>query len=147
MPEIKDIELRSDRVRKIVGKIPPAVDRYGISVIGLLLVVMVGVSMIIPYKETMTFTVSFSPEASCKSGIAFVDSQQVASLGTGMYMSFDMFGEKEEAIIKKISSHRINGKYQVEVELMGGDEITIPLEVEGKITILEKTWFQMIVGK
>ena len=43
MPEIKDIELRSDRVRKIVGKIPPAIDRYGISVIGLLLVVMVGV--------------------------------------------------------------------------------------------------------
>ena len=147
MPEIKDIELRSDRVRKIVGKIPPAIDRYGISVIGLLLVVMVGVSMIIPYKETVCLPVSFSPEVSSRKGIALADSQQVASLGTGMYMSFDMFGEKEEAIIKKISSHRINGKYQVEVELMGGDEITIPLEVEGKITILEKTWFQMIVGK
>lgn len=147
MPEIKDIELRSDRVRKIVGKIPPAVDRYGISVIGLLLVVMVGVSMIIPYKETVCLPVSFSPEVSSRKGIALADSQQVASLGTGMYMSFDMFGEKEEAIIKKISNHRINGKYQVEVELLNDDEITIPMKVEGKITVLDKTWFQKIVGR
>lgn len=138
MPEIKDIELRSDRVRKIVGKIPPAIDRYGISVIGLLLVVMVGVSMIIPYKETVCLPVSFSPEVSSRKGIALADSQQVASLGTGMYMSFDMFGEKEEAIIKKISSHRINGKYQVEVELLNDDEITIPMKVEGKIGLMDK---------
>lgn len=147
MPENKDIELRSDRVRKIVGKIPPAVDRYGISIIGFLLIVMVGVSMVIPYKETINFTISFSPEVSCKSGVALVDSQQATSLKTGMVVSFDLYGEKEEAIIEKISAHRINGKYQVEIVLPDGDEITVPMKVEGTITLLDKTWFQKIVGK
>ena len=147
MPENKDIELRSDRVRKIVGKIPPAVDRYGISIIGFLLIVMVGVSMIIPYKETISLTVSFSPEVSCNSGVALVDSQEVLSLEKGMVVSFDLCGEKEEAIIENISAQRINGKHQVEIVLPDGDEITVPMKVEGTITLLDKTWFQKIVGK
>lgn len=147
MPETKDIELRSEKVRNIVGKIPPAIDRYGISIIGFLLFVMIGVSMIVPYKETINLTIGFFPDVSCNRGIALVDSQQVSSLEIGMILSFDLCGEKEEAIIESISAQRINGKHQVEVVLLNDDKITIPMKVEGTITILDNSWYHKIVGK
>lgn len=44
-------ELRSEKVRSIVGQIPTSLVRYGISVIGLVLCVLVGVAYLLPYKQ------------------------------------------------------------------------------------------------
>lgn len=44
-------ELRSEKVRSIVGQIPSSLVRYGISVIGLVLCVLVGVAYLLPYKQ------------------------------------------------------------------------------------------------
>lgn len=49
----QQIELRSEKVRKIIGQVPPVMLRYGNLIIGLALCVLVGVSAIIPYQPTI----------------------------------------------------------------------------------------------
>lgn len=47
----RSFELRSEKVRSIVGQIPSSLVRYRISVIGLVLCVLVGVAYLLPYKQ------------------------------------------------------------------------------------------------
>ncbi len=53
MEQQKDIELRSEKVRNIIGQVPPVLLRYGIAIIGLSLLVLVGVSAFIPYQPSI----------------------------------------------------------------------------------------------
>ncbi|PVX51927.1 HlyD family secretion protein [Balneicella halophila] len=54
----KSIELRSEKVRNIVGQIPSLLIRQGILIIGLALLILVGVSAFIPYKKTLPIEVT-----------------------------------------------------------------------------------------
>lgn len=51
--EKKQIELRSEKVRNIVGQVPPVLLRYGISIIGLAICILLAISAIIPYQPTV----------------------------------------------------------------------------------------------
>jgi hypothetical protein len=51
--QTQQIELRSEKVRKIIGQVPPVMLRYGILIIGLALCVLVGVTAIIPYQPVI----------------------------------------------------------------------------------------------
>lgn len=57
MNEHKDIELRSEKVRSIVGKMPPIFLRVGISIIAGIILVILGLLYVIPYPRTKTFPV------------------------------------------------------------------------------------------
>jgi hypothetical protein len=57
-----NIELRSEKVRNIVGKIPPALMRYGIAIIGIVLIVIFIISLIIPYRETVDLSIKICSE-------------------------------------------------------------------------------------
>lgn len=48
----KDIELRSEQVRKIIGQVPPMLVRSGIGVIGLIVAMLLAVAAFVPYPET-----------------------------------------------------------------------------------------------
>ena len=50
--EDKDIELRSEQVRKIIGQIPPLLVRSGIGVIGIIMALLLAVAAFVPYPET-----------------------------------------------------------------------------------------------
>lgn len=54
----KSIELRSEKVRNIVGQIPSLLIRQGILIIGLVLLVLLGISAFIPYKKTIPVKIS-----------------------------------------------------------------------------------------
>ena len=49
----RKVELRSEKVRNIIGQVPPALLRYGIMIIGGALLVLVGVSAFIPYQPAI----------------------------------------------------------------------------------------------
>lgn len=51
--EERQIELRSEKVRNLIGQIPPLLIRYGTLMIGIALLVMVGVSAFIPYQQSV----------------------------------------------------------------------------------------------
>ena len=141
MAEERNIELRSEKVRNIVGKIPPAVDRYGITAIGLVLVVIVAVSMLIPYKETVNLGVRFDPTQSKTEGVATTDATQAGLLKRGMPVSVAVMGETVQGEVISVSEKRINGKYEVRIKTSDNDEITIGDKLEARAVVKEKSWF------
>lgn len=56
----KDIELRSEKVRNIVGKVPPRLYRVGISIISIILLLTLVLAYIIPYPEYKTTSINLS---------------------------------------------------------------------------------------
>ena len=147
MAEDRNIELRSEKVRNIVGKIPPAVDRYGITVIGLVLVVALVVSMLIPYKETVSFGVRFNPAQSKTEGVAYLETQQVRVLHEGIPVTIIVKGEMVAGEIVYVSEKRVNGKYEVHIRISENDEITIEDELDAEVVVMEKCWFEAVRGR
>jgi hypothetical protein len=60
--EDKNIELRSEKVRNITGKIPPVFIRYGIGIVAVTLLVLFIISIIIPYRETVKISITVHEE-------------------------------------------------------------------------------------
>ena len=147
MAEERNIELRSEKVRNIVGKIPPAVDRYGIAVIGLVLMAIVGVSMLIPYKETVIFDVRFDPTQTKTEGVATMEAKQAGLLKEGMPVSITVLGETVQGEVVFVSEKRVNGKYEVRIRTSDNDEITIGDELEAMVVVTEKSWFEVLTGR
>lgn len=52
----RSLELRSEKVRSIVGQIPSSLVRYGITVIAVVLMLLVGVAYLLPYKQVFSGT-------------------------------------------------------------------------------------------
>jgi hypothetical protein len=84
----KDIELRSEKVRNITGKIPPVLVRYGITVIAITLLALFVISLIIPYRETidLSITIHSNPNAAIiranNSGKIIIDTNTVVMKNT-----------------------------------------------------------------
>lgn len=56
----QDIQLRSEKVRNIIGQVPPILLRYGITIIIVTLIILVGLSALIPYYPTFKVSVLIS---------------------------------------------------------------------------------------
>nr|WP_311479449.1 hypothetical protein [uncultured Porphyromonas sp.] len=52
-------ELRSEKVRSIVGQIPPALVRYGTIILFAVLVALFGIAYFMPYKQVYSGTITF----------------------------------------------------------------------------------------
>lgn len=50
----RSYELRSEKVRSIVGQIPSSLIRYGITAIGMVLLCLFAVAFFLPYKPTLS---------------------------------------------------------------------------------------------
>lgn len=146
MSEIEEIELRSERVRNIVGKIPPAIDRYGITVIGLVLAMIVAVSMLIPYQRIIYFTV-IANDPNPSTCVAYVEPQIKQQLRTGMKVSIDVHGLKTEGIITSMSEKRVNGFHKVQISLHETDEIISLSELQASVILSEKSWFETFFSR
>lgn len=52
-------ELRSEKVRSIVGQIPPALVRYGTIILFAVLLALFGIAYFMPYKQVYSGTITF----------------------------------------------------------------------------------------
>lgn len=64
MEENRQIELRSEKVRNIIGQVPPVLLRYGNSIIALSLLILVVIAMIIPYQKTYNISLTVNQRSS-----------------------------------------------------------------------------------
>ncbi|WP_304721946.1 hypothetical protein [uncultured Alistipes sp.] len=82
MDERTNIELRSEKVRSIVGKMPPFLLRMGISIIAGVILVVLGLLYYIPYQQTITIPVkiSFYNEDSTSHAESHIPLQEVRSI-------------------------------------------------------------------
>ena len=62
--ENKPIELRSEKVRDIIGRVPPVLLRYGASIIGLSLSIFVIIAAFIPYQPTIDVKLRIEQDSS-----------------------------------------------------------------------------------
>ncbi len=53
------VELRSEKVRNIVGQIPPLLIRQGITIIGITLLILSSMSILIPYRKTIPVKITW----------------------------------------------------------------------------------------
>ena len=60
--EKRQVELRSEKVRNIIGQVPPGLLRYGIMIIGGALLILVGVSAFIPYQPGIDTEITVSQD-------------------------------------------------------------------------------------
>jgi hypothetical protein len=59
----RSFELRSEKVRSIVGQIPSALIRYGITAIGMVLLCLFAVAYFLPYKQVYSGTATIHKTA------------------------------------------------------------------------------------
>ena len=58
MKQEKQMELRSEKVRNIIGQVPPVLLRCGIMIISVSLLVLVGISAFIPYQPGIAIEIN-----------------------------------------------------------------------------------------
>ncbi|MEN6618853.1 MAG: HlyD family secretion protein [Rikenellaceae bacterium] len=76
----KYIELRSEKVRNIIGQVPPVLLRYGTIIISVVLLLLVIIAAFVPYRKSISINVTIhsTPQSilikSDRNGILFQDS-------------------------------------------------------------------------
>lgn len=85
--EAEEINLRSEEVQEIMGRVPPWIERWGITVIALLLVVILAGAALFPYPDTLTGRFIFLSETGKKKelhmGYAMLSAQGIGQVKTG----------------------------------------------------------------
>lgn len=64
MEENTQIELRSEKVRNIIGQVPSVLLRYGISIIGISLLMLVAIAAFIPYQPSFSTEIKVTQDTS-----------------------------------------------------------------------------------
>lgn len=76
----RSYELRSEKVRSIVGQIPSSLVRHGITVIGLVLVCLFVVAYFLPYKQVYSGTATIHQVPLPSAGCSLSDSTDLTIL-------------------------------------------------------------------
>ncbi|MDO5666113.1 MAG: hypothetical protein Q4G63_12790 [Bacteroidia bacterium] len=104
MKQEKQIELRSEKVRNIIGKIPSTMVRYGTVFIGLALFSILVVSVFVPYRETIPIKISVEKTNSLLFGKAVVSKAQLPkiSLGNKVIINDPLLGYVEASVTQML---------------------------------------------
>lgn len=85
--EMEEINLRSEEVQEIMGRIPPWIERWGITLIALLLVVILVGAALFPYPDTLAGRFIFLSETGrkegCHMGYAMLPAQGIGQVKKG----------------------------------------------------------------
>ena len=140
------IELRSEKVRHIIGEIPSGIVRYGITIITIVLLVLLVGAYFIPYPETISAKIEMADR---RQGTVAIPYQYVNTVKKGMNVSIELEGYDTEmygatnGTITAISStpqHTANGnifvaqvnvkncKYNIEGGMVGTASILVSNE-------------------
>ena len=140
------IELRSEKVRHIIGEIPSGIVRYGITIITIVLLVLLVGAYFIPYPETISARIEMTNR---QQGTVDIPYKYVNTVKKGMNVSIELEGYDTEmygvtnGTITAISStpqHAANGnifvakvnvkncKYNIEGGMAGTASILVSNE-------------------
>jgi len=121
----ENIELRSDKVRSIIGQIPPWIIRSGISVILLVIVALLVGSYYFKYPYTITTTVEFSKINNSFVGIVKIPANEVSKIEKGQEVEIYLeevknlnglrFKSKVKDISDKVTISNKSGFYTAEI--------------------------------
>lgn len=87
------IELRSEKVRHIIGEIPSGIVRYGITIITIVILVLLVGAYFIPYPETISTRIEIADR---RQGTVAIPYQYVNTVKKGMNVSIELEGYDTE---------------------------------------------------
>lgn len=158
MEDNEKIELRSEKVRHIIGEIPPVLVRSGISIVFGLMLLLFLATYFIPYPETLRMAVtvkvaSKEPHDICAEG--FIPVAYANQLKEGMVVNVDMDGYVQEecgsikGVVTEVDRHpviRNNKTYlPVKIELRDNNCAAIQTGMNGTACFLfsDKTVWEL----
>lgn len=96
------IELRSEKVRNIIGRIPSVFVRYGTLMIVLALFILIVVAAFVPYRETIPVKITIAKSNAGLTGKSAVSKSDVTkiSLGNKIVINDQLLGHLEGSIVE-----------------------------------------------
>lgn len=141
MEKISDIELRSEKARNLVGKMPPLLLRSGISVIAGVMFVIIGLLYFIPYPQTTDLLVKIDFEVNDSTYYAVAQlpitqarmikvGQETITVVQGLRGDYSLSGEV-------VNLCEDNGSVLLRIKLLGvnGHKEHLRTSPDGKTTI------------
>lgn len=124
MNEIDNIELRSEKIRNILGQIPPRIIRIGTTLLFLIIVVLLSILFFFKYEYTIKTTALIEQQSDATIIEIRIPANEIdkVSLGCKVVLNFDnipnLFNKKIETIIETIPN-------KIEISENGGFYISV----------------------
>jgi len=141
--ETKDIELRSERVRHLIGKIPPLLIRLGISFIAVLIVALLMAAWFIPYPENLRAEVEIISD---QEAIGYVAYSHINQLEKDMPVRMELEGYNSRSygylkghiqnISKEVIQREGKNYFTVTIQFVPNAQIEMKEQMKGNIYIL-----------
>ena len=151
----KNIELRSDKVRGVIGQIPPWIIRSGITVILLVIIALLVGSYYFKYPYTITTTVEFLQKNNSFVGFVKIPANEISKIEKGQKVEiyFDkvenisgtVFNSEIREISSEITISNESGFYKVKIGKI--ENLNIKEQTSGIATIKteEISFFERII--
>ncbi|MDR2065060.1 MAG: HlyD family secretion protein [Prevotellaceae bacterium] len=134
--EDKNIELRSEKVRNITGKIPSVFIRYGIGIVALTLLVLLIISLIVPYREIVNLSITFYSEPNTEliksphSGTAIIDTAGLQKDSVQVYIQtknniYAIYRHAAKNILFSVKNRQFVDKNEILFIINPGDNFKI----------------------
>lgn len=89
MEDYEKIELRSEKIRHIIGQVPSRIIRSGITILSIIVALMLAVSYYIPYPETLSTTSVFANNREVE---LFIPYSEITRIKTGLPVLLELEG-------------------------------------------------------
>ena len=136
-----NIELRSEKVRNVIGKIPPFIIRAGIGILFLVFIGAIVGSYYFEYNETLSIDASINKYG--KTAILIVPQNKISQIKKGQTVIFNLKQTSNISIIGKVintsDSLFIENNfafYKAKVHIKGGGKIVLKGKTKAKANIL-----------
>ena len=158
--EDKQIELRSEKVRNIIGQIPAVMVRWGTAMIGLALAAMVVAAAIIPYRPSVDTAITVTQDV--RGGLHYtagIPQKERAKLPefSGVSIRSSPYGTilpECFTIIAVSDTAELSGRgsvYRITLQPQGNVapkvELKTDLILQGKIEMNKTTLLKWVIGK
>ncbi|WP_321331757.1 HlyD family secretion protein [uncultured Bacteroides sp.] len=155
---MEKIELRSENVRKIIGKIPPVLIRSGISIIALILVLLMVAAAFIPYPEVLEGKIIItgidSKEAYAKGELSY---SHITQVKPGMKVEIELEGYDTQkygyqhgvitGISQKVITKRERNLFSFVVTIQSSSIIEKGMKGRVSVILSNKTLLRKILDK
>lgn len=132
--ENRQIELRSEKVRNIIGQVPPVLLRYGIMIIGVSLLILIGVSAFIPYQPTFETQITVIQDKMGRLHFSAEISQQAMDKQS-QFANIEMSSALEFPLPKRYSIQSVSDTAQISNRNVYYQASLQPIDVPKLVTV------------
>jgi hypothetical protein len=154
------MELRSEKVRNVIGKVPPSLIRNGITIVFVVILLLLIGAYFIHYPDNVNIRLKIISENSLNKtfqGEGLIPYQYITNINEGMKVIIELEGyiKSEYGLIEgiicvkenKIEEYAGQSYFPIKVSIPENSHILIGMYGNGKILVSEKTILEHLLNK